>query len=662
MLKRPALWSMLALLVIIVGAFAVRLYRFAPPPSIDRYNTDPFAQLPPGLQLDEAYNELSALRFLRTREVVPHFAIDQGIAAAHIYFTALVMLFTGPIAEAGRLASIISGLLTIMVAAWLVRELFRKKYSAGEMIGVQLLAAAQIAFTYWFVHMSRLGLELIVVPLLSVTAFAAYWHWLQHPSMKNSVLAGAALGGALYSYAAAYALPLVIGLAAISYLRSNARADRPPLKQILAYGIAFVAIILPLAIFAINRPDAFGIHLETTAAQSTSNVVDNIWPTLASISFTGDGFAAYNLPGRPLLDPIQSVFFLIGVWMCVRRIKQPEFLFLLIWCSVMLLPAIFSSWSPAFNRMAGAVAGIVLLVSIGALEFYRFWDRRNRKWLGLALILMAVAYTLLRTANDYFNVWPTTPGLLASFSTAERLQAEAIADLPDTTIAYLSPADSARPMYAYLWQDQPRAKSFNGRKCSVGPAQADRAVAWLIGSNEDKSSTDRLKALYPQLQSQLVWINNGTTIVRRLALPAGSAAVLPDQRVGSVDHLADLMSATHDAAIQPGEIFHASFLWKSTETTSENWTETVYLLNREQQVIAQEDSWPCGNSYPTSVWQPGEVISEDHKLPIPANLSSGPYMLAVSFYRLSDGTRLSTLDAHGRPIGDALPIDAIVIP
>jgi hypothetical protein len=652
----------LAVFLIIGTAFVLRLYRFAPPPVLANTITEPLTQLPPGLQLDEAYNELSALRFLRRPILVPHFAIDQGIAAAHIYFTALVMLFSGPIAEAGRIASMLAGLLSIAAGAWLVRELFRKKYVAAELTALQLIVAAELAITYWFVHMSRFGLELIVVPLLTLIAFALFWRWLHRPSLKLSALAGALLGLSLYSYAAAYAVPIVIALTFLGQWLFSQRADRPPLKQIAAYGLTFALIVLPLILFAIDRPEAFGTHLETTAATSSTNIIDNIGATLASISFKGDTFTSYNLPGRSLLDPLQSILFLAGLVICIRRVRQPEFLFVLIWCSVMLLPAIFSGWTPAFNRMSGAVAGIVLLVSIGAIELYRFFNRHRRGLIGAILIFTSLAYTTARTAYDYFSVWPTTPGLFVSFSTAERVQAEAIAALPADTRAYISPAESDRPMYAYLWQDQPRAKSFNGRKCSVGPLQADRVTVWLINASEDKRTTDRLKALYPQITSQPLWINNGTTIVRQLTLPIGAQADLPTRSIGSMSDLVQLLKATSDQSIERGADFHTTLLWKFNAATQEDWTESVYLLDANQQVLAQDDNQPCGNSYPTFIWRPGEVMIEDHKLSIPADVPSGEYTLAVSFYRLHDGTRLPALDAAGKPIGNALILDRIVIP
>jgi hypothetical protein len=84
---------------------------------------------------------------------VPFFQIDQGIPAAMIYFIALVFHWTGPVAESGRIVSLAFGALMLfvlpMAAAWF--------FSNSLAVGV--FTAVQVAFTFWFVNFSRIGLE-----------------------------------------------------------------------------------------------------------------------------------------------------------------------------------------------------------------------------------------------------------------------------------------------------------------------------------------------------------------------------------------------------------------------------------------------------------------------------------------------------------------------
>lgn len=655
------LFLFLSIGIILSAALGLRLYRFAPIWPNAQY-TDAASALPPGLQLDEGFNDLLALRFLRSGVLVPHFATDQGIAAAHIYLTALVMRVVGPIAEAGRLASVIAGLLSIPAMAWLAYELFRTRYATDDHRILLLLAAAQVAGTYWFVTMSRFGLELIVVPLLTLPALAMLWRWLHKPKLKTSLLAGALLGMALYSYAAAYALPLVTGLGILVFWLSSKRTERPAFPQIIAYWAAFALVLFPLVLFALESPNFFGLHLETTAAASSATVVDNLGGTLGGIFLNGDRFASYNLPGRPLLDVVQVLFAVVGIIICLRRLKQPEFTFVLIWSTITLLPAILSAWSPAFNRMAAAVPAIVMLVSIGGLEVYRFLAQRGKPALGLAFLVLAVVFTAGKTASDYFIIWPTTPGLHFTFSTAERVQAEAIAALPPDTLAYLSPSDASRPMYAFLWQDQPRAKSFNGRRCTVAPRQTERATAWLIASNEDKRSRDRLAELYPQLESKVLWVLQGSRMVNQFSVEPGTIAQIPPLPLGWVGDWMQLRDYQLLEAPAPGGKLRIRLTWESIAPTANDWVEALHLVDASGQLVAQDDRQPCDNSYSTSIWQPGELIVEDRNLELPPDLPAGDYTLVVIWYSTTDNTRLPVRGPANQPLGDMLTLGTITVP
>jgi hypothetical protein len=430
----------------------------------------------------------------------------------------------------------------------------------------------------------------------------------------------------------------------------------------MAYGLAFALVVLPLFLFALESPDFFGLHLETTAASSSSTVVENIGGTLGGIFLNGDRFASYNLPGRPLLDVIQTLFILLGLAVCLRRIKQPEFCFVLIWSTITLLPAIFSAWSPAFNRMAAAVPGLIVLVSIGGLETYRFLAHRGRATLGATVLTLAIAFTIGRTAIDYFIIWPTTPGLHFTFSTAERIQAEAIAALPLDAAAYLSPADASRPIYEFLWQDQPRARSFNGRRCTVAPRQADRETVWLIASNEDKRSRDRLTRLYPQLKSKVLWALEGTKMVNQLSIQAGTTAQIPTSTLGLVGDTMQLRDYQLLEAPAPGGKLRSQLIWEAVAPAADNWTEALHLLDAAGQVVAQDDRQPCDNSYPTTSWQPGELIVEDRSIDLPPDLPPGNYTLSVVWYRASDNTRLLVHSPAGQSVGDSLRLGTVVIP
>jgi hypothetical protein len=113
---------------------------------------------------------------------------------------------------------------------------------------------------------------------------------------------------------------------------------------------------------------------------------------------------------------------LIGLIVCLRRSKQPEFLFVLVWLVIMLLPAQLSDSAPAFNRLAGAVPALLVAVALGGWQTYHWLSRLRRKWIAPVTIILLLTLTTLKTAYDYFEVWPQSKGLLTTFSEAERIR------------------------------------------------------------------------------------------------------------------------------------------------------------------------------------------------------------------------------------------------
>ena len=76
-------------------------------------------------------------------------------------------------------------------------------------------------------------------------------------------------------------------------------------------------------------------------------------------------------------------------------------------------------------------------------------------------------------------------------------------------------------------------------------------------------------------------------------------------------------------------------------------------------VQAQSDSQPVFGYYPTSAWQPGEIVADLHCLTIPPGLAPGAYTLRVGLYNPETGTRLDLRDLPS--VDDALDLSSIKI-
>lgn len=99
--------------------------------------------------------------------------------------------------------------------------------------------------------------------------------------------------------------------------------------------------------------------------------------------------------------------------------------------------------------------------------------------------------------------------------------------------------------------------------------------------------------------------------------------------------------------LTPGDELKLTLFWQAEAPIAVDFTVFVQLVGPANQILAQNDSKPQDGFYPTSSWQPGESIIDQHTFPLPGDISPGSYDLLVGFYEVENGQRLQTLDDAG---------------
>jgi hypothetical protein len=112
--------------------------------------------------------------------------------------------------------------------------------------------------------------------------------------------------------------------------------------------------------------------------------------------------------------------------------------------------------------------------------------------------------------------------------------------------------------------------------------------------------------------------------------------------------------------VRPGEDLFVTLYWHAVAKTTNDYSVFVHLLDGNDIIVAQRDSYPGKGNYPTSRWTPGEVIADSYRLALPlttytpstARLEVGLYDYAT-WRRLptstgSDNVRFSTVTVRPR--------------
>ncbi len=107
---------------------------------------------------------------------------------------------------------------------------------------------------------------------------------------------------------------------------------------------------------------------------------------------------------------------------------------------------------------------------------------------------------------------------------------------------------------------------------------------------------------------------------------------------------------------QDKENLRLTLAWRAQKSMTTDYTVFVHLLTPQETIATQHDAMPLENTYPTSWWVPGEVVTETITLSL-RGLPSGAFRLAVGMYEVRTQTRLEAYTSDGQ----RLPADRILL-
>jgi hypothetical protein len=118
----------------------------------------------------------------------------------------------------------------------------------------------------------------------------------------------------------------------------------------------------------------------------------------------------------------------------------------------------------------------------------------------------------------------------------------------------------------------------------------------------------------------------------------------------------------YDMNLEP-ETLNLTLYWRSDATLPTDYTTFVHMRDSTGQargqsgtIVAQRDRPPADGAYPTSLWDPGEVIPDSIQIPIPAQVPAGEYEIVAGLYDFETGRRLYVLDDQGTRISDHIQL------
>jgi hypothetical protein len=146
--------------------------------------------------------------------------------------------------------------------------------------------------------------------------------------------------------------------------------------------------------------------------------------------------------------------------------------------------------------------------------------------------------------------------------------------------------------------------------------------------------------------------------------PAGITVENPSPKYPASINLTDFVTFLGYDMSLSGDVLDLALYWQVDALLSTDYTTFVHVIDGAEHatgqpgtIVAQMDRPPAGGSYPTSLWDSGEVIRDAIQIPIPAQTPPGDYEIVIGLYDPATGQRLPVLDNQGKPTGDQISLE-----
>jgi len=142
----------------------------------------------------------------------------------------------------------------------------------------------------------------------------------------------------------------------------------------------------------------------------------------------------------------------------------------------------------------------------------------------------------------------------------------------------------------------------------------------------------------------LVWHDGQVMVFRTAASPPPTAREERQVDLGPIS----LVGYALEAWPAPGEDLAVSLYWSANEVPPAVLSGFLHLVDDRGQGWAQDDGPPGGELYPTTDWQPGEVLRDRRVLRLPPDLPQGLYHLEAGLYDPASMEHLRATDGQER--------------
>jgi 4-amino-4-deoxy-L-arabinose transferase-like glycosyltransferase len=492
------------------------------------------------------------------------------------------------------------------------------------------LLAALNPFQIYYSQEARMYMLLAVASAGAIWSLLAYLHAPPDDRAGMLALVGYTLAGTLGLWTH-YSFPIVLLAAGLGYVVELLWRPDALWRQRLLYFV--VANLVILLLFLPWLPTAIARVLAWPAGGITTALAEGIALTVTTLLL---GPHQILPPPAPLWLALAVTLPVIGIiaWRQIRGVA----LLALWWALPIGLMFGAGLFTEAFLKFLLVASPPWLLLCAGAATLFP-WPRIAGALLTIGALALAVF-----TLPTYY----TDPMVRDNYAGVARYVA-AVADPARDLVILNAPGQQEvwryyDPGVPVLAVPQMRPADREATVATLAAATAERhnlyALFWATAEADPERVVEHWldQHAFKGLER---WQGNLRFVVYTLSRATNCTPPTPQGAV-QWDAGIDLVAFCLDASptVTAGEAALVGLQWQSTQPLTASYKVTVQLLDPRNGVVAQRDSEPVGGSRPTTSWQVGERIVDNHGVAIPVGTPPGRYRLIVALYDSATGVRL----------------------
>ncbi|MBC8098143.1 MAG: glycosyltransferase family 39 protein [Armatimonadetes bacterium] len=644
---------------------------------------------PPGLQHDEIFKAQEGIALVTQGDFRLFYPSNQGHEGLYVWLLGLSYVLFGKSLLMVKFPALVCGLLAVALTYRVAGMLTNRR--------VGTIAAGLIAVSFWAISVSRVGLRANALPVCALLVAWGVARLLTLPTKGDhahgigwGILAGIALGAALYTYTSSLMLMASVGVLMLYLVLFHRLRLMRTWRAWLVMGVLGVGLALPMGYVRLNDPQGGNrVMLLTRPLTDALNgqpgeLFDNAWKLARMPFFTGDPEWRYNVAGRPVFATPIGLFVYLGLGVAVWRARRNPTMVLWIACALLgLVPSLLTVSAPSMLRSVLALPSVMLFVAL-ALDVLP--DKRV-VWTWGAL---TVAVTGISDRAAYFDIWAHQPEVqaiyrndlaaLAAYLDESDVRLALVStsniELDPLLFAYYQPPDdvtvsffdggtsialSAQPALLLISPLSPITPphadwltAANGATRLPPLLRADGALAFEVYRLD---AQDILPARLAALQAaQPVYVYDETAPFPRGRDPVATWAepVAYPVNFGGVLALVGVELPRKTVATQDDGV-HLQLYWRPLVAQTQLPINVFAHLNRRDGSIhAQRDLL----GMPSLSWVSPLVWLQDTFI-VTGSTPQGNYLVTVGVYNYQTGERLPILDSNGTPLGTRLIVDRV---